>query len=634
MNLDQMELSEDELEMYELYLLALKDEPTPFDNFVSRSNRKDLVDITAPREMAWYTTMRAMAASVKDRTPRFVPLVGPAGSGKTHFYWAMKDFEEVNDVNWTVVYIPSPPAALRIPLHIYTCLLDEIGTDLLTTVAKNIVDQYKSKKSGILMRAKTEEILPFALRDYPGIASDIIKALFIFGYEKKRKTIAERYLLGEALAEEEMDELGVQRIIEDDDLVLAAIRILLKNYGKIVALYFDELEIPYRTRGPEAESAFLEHLKRIYNEMPNCFIISACLIEMWPRVQETMDLAMQTRLEVEAELEPFKVEDLKEFYRLSMAHWWEENQNVDPPATYPLFPLKPDDFIEIHQRTKGNARLSIKHIRAYLDKAIMGRLKEEAEVTPELEVVPREPEPKPVTKPVPEPITPLVETKPSEAVPEPKPEPVVEAVPEPISVEPKISTERPKRETPLVEPDIDKLPTELPGEEISEEVIGEDITITVNPPSVAAGALNSIEALAKKQGKSVEIEEGFSFKIEGKAKKIAGLITYQGTKFGIDVPSVKSFDRKGGVAAYYALNRLCDIIKAGGIDKGILIVPPETGGAKYLSLLEANSENVSVIEMDEEIAENFIRGGLLKKPSDKGYEIARVLFPDLEKSEE
>ncbi|MFX1535528.1 MAG: hypothetical protein ACFFDI_14980 [Promethearchaeota archaeon] len=633
MDLDQMELSEDELEMYELYLLALKDEPTPFDNFVSRSNRKDLVDITAPREMAWYATMRAMAASVKDRTPRFVPLIGPAGSGKTHFYWALKDFEEVNDVNWTVVYVPSPPAALRIPLHIYTCLLDEIGTDLLTTVAKNIVDQYKSKKSGIIMRAKTEEILPYILRDYPGIASDIIKAIFIFGYEKKRKMLAERYLLGEALTEEEMEELGVQRIIEDDDLVLAAIKILLKNYGKIVALYFDELEIPYRTRGPEAESAFLEHLKRIYNEMPNTFIISACLIEMWPRVQETMDLAMQTRLEVEAELEPFRVEDLKEFYRLSMAHWWEESQNVDPPATYPLFPLKPDDFVEIHQRTKGNARLSIKHIRAYLDRAILGRLKEEAEVAPELELVP---EPKPVTKPITASAAPVVETKPPEPIPESVPEPIPESVPEPVSVsvEPKVSTERPKRKTPLVEPDIDKLPTELPGDEVSEEVLDEDITITVNPPSVAVGALNSIEALAEKHGKPVEIEEGFSFKISGKAKKIAGLVTYEGTKFGIDVPSVKSFDRKGGVAAYYALNRLCDILKAGGIDKGIIIVPPETGGAKYMSLIEANSENISVIEMDEETAENFIRGGLLKKPSDKGYEIAKVVFPDLEKSEE
>ncbi|MFX0065744.1 MAG: hypothetical protein ACFFC7_26520, partial [Candidatus Hermodarchaeota archaeon] len=194
----------------------------------------------------------------------------------------------------------------------------------------------------------------------------------------------------------------------------------------------------------------------------------------------------------------------------------------------------------------------------------------------------------------------------------------------------KPTQEHSKKEVPLIKQDLDEIPLKLPSEDTSGDLVGKEILITVDPPSIAAGTLKSIEVIAQKHGRFVEIEKEYSFNISGKTKKIAGFLTYKETRFGIDVPSVKSFDQKGGIAAYHALKRLCDIIKVGSIDKAIIIVPPETGGAKYEALLKANRNKVKAFEMNEEEAENFIRSGLLNKPNEKGYEVAKVIFPDLE----
>ncbi|MFX1254915.1 MAG: helicase HerA domain-containing protein [Promethearchaeota archaeon] len=198
----------------------------------------------------------------------------------------------------------------------------------------------------------------------------------------------------------------------------------------------------------------------------------------------------------------------------------------------------------------------------------------------------------------------------------------------------KPTQEHSKKEIPLIKQDFDETPPKLPSEDTPEDLLSEETEITADPPSVAAGILKSIEAIAQKHNRSVEIEEGYSFTISGKTKKIAGFLTYKEIRLGIDVPSVKSFDQKGGIAAYHTLKRLCDIIKVGSIDKAIIIVPPETGGVKYEALLKANRNKVNVFEMNEKEAEDFIRAGLLKKPNEKGYEVAKIVFPDLEKLKE
>jgi hypothetical protein len=98
---------------------------------------------------------------------------------------------------------------------------------------------------------------------------------------------------------------------------------------------------------------------------------------------------------------------------------------------------------------------------------------------------------------------------------------------------------------------------------------------------------------------------------------------------GVEVPSVKSFDKPGGVAAYYAIRRLNDALKNGVITKGCLITPSGTKGNKYMQVRESAGNNIIVIELNQEEAEDLIRK-CQEKPITQITPFIKLLFPDYE----
>jgi len=555
----------DEIEMY----MDILKEGTPFDRFVSRGDVRDTIDIKAPRAEAERAFRRALRATISDGTARLLPIVGVAGTGKTHFYWVLKDLEEKEGDNWVCVYVPSPPTPVRTLLHIYTCLADEV-TDLLDVVSKQIIEIYGKK--GKLFGPSMKEVIGKAIRSYPGVAVDVIRALVIYGMAKDHglKHAAERWLLGENFTEEELEKLKLNSVLESDDVCLATLKIFAQNLKRVIIFYFDELEIPFRTFGPEAEMQLLETIKRIYNEVPNVIIITACLEEVWTRVlNEIADPALKSRMEKEVHLKPFTVKDIEEFYISAMKYFWENEKNVPLPLD-PLFPLNPSIFDDVFKKSKGNPRESIKILRDYLDMVVFG---------------------------------------------EGLPKPVVPEITPSVSPESTTDSETPASVKSSVQMTI--------GEE--------EYVIDVNPASVAGAAIDSIATIARQLNKPLEINLDFAFSGKGgKTKKLAGVILDKESqqKYGIEVPSVKTFDRSGGVAAYYAANRIMEAIQAGAITKGILIVPKGTAGKKYTSLLETAGEKLAVIELVQTEAESLIKGAK-KNPSEKGRKIAQVLYPSI-----
>jgi len=105
------------------------------------------------------------------------------------------------------------------------------------------------------------------------------------------------------------------------------------------------------------------------------------------------------------------------------------------------------------------------------------------------------------------------------------------------------------------------------------------------------------------------------------------MIEHGGKKWGLVIPSCKTFDRSAGVAGYYAVKRLKDAITEKAIDEGILIVPEGTGGAKYESLLNNNPE-IKKFEMNNEVGEQLIANAL-KYPTKEGWDIAKIIFDDI-----
>ena len=584
------ELSDDDKAMY---LDVLREAPImPFSNFVSRGDIPDRVDIARPRSYIDREVFRLVQQTSRDRSSRLIPLLGSAGSGKTHAYHSFKDKERENKkkleqsqevqeievgvlpVDWTIVYVPSPPASIRVLLHVYTCIIEELGAELLDTVSERLIKKWGGEKKGLFQKPKIDEVIQVGIREFPGVFADCVKALVTYQLDKNKKALAERWLLGEGLEDEELNELGINSVVEEDDVCLALIKIITENLDKVLILYFDELESPYRMLGEVAERKFLEILKRLYNEVKGLVITIAVLKEIWPRIIEIADAPLRSRMEPEQELKPFSLNDLKIFFSKSMESFWEEN-NLNPPL-YPLFPLNEKLIEIIYEKTKGNPRNSIKLCRRFIDKVVM----EEMTVDELLEVG-------------------------AEIV----------------------ATTRPKAEIEEEEVIDFSKPREVIKKTIEDILAEEEYSIDVNPQSIAGATLKCINMVGEEKGKKHKTQMEFKFKLGKRHQTLAALIETEGKKWGLEIPSIKTFDRSAGVAGYYAAKRLKDAIDQKAIDEALLIVPTGSKGAKFESILQ-NNPNIHKVELDNEVGEELIKNAL-KYPTKKGWDIAKLIFGDI-----
>lgn len=583
------ELSDDDKEMY---LEVLRETPImPFSNFVSRGNIPDKIDIARPRNYIDREVYRLVRQTYRDRSSRLIPILGSAGTGKTHAYHSFKDKERENrkkkeqteeteeveisqfePVDWTIVYVPSPPASIRVLLHVYTCIIEDVGPEILSHVSKNLVEKWGGVKKGLFQKPKIDEVIQRGIREFPGVFADCVKALVTYQLDKNKKALAERWLLGEDLEPEELSTLGINSVVEDDDVCLALIKIITENLDRVLILYFDEIESPYRMHGEAAERKFLEIIKRLYNEVKGLVINIAVLKEVWPRILEIADPPLRSRMEPEQELKPFSLNDLKIFFSKSMEAFWDEN-NLNPPL-YPLFPLNEKLIEMIYNKTKGNPRNSIKLCRRFIDKVVMEEMTVEDLMEAGVDIV--------------------------------------ATVKPPSEMEEIIDFSRPRDEI---------------RRKIQEILAEEEYAVDVNPASVAGAALKSIDIIGKSKGKEFKTQMEFKFLLGKRTQTLAALIETGGKKWGLEIPSIKTFDRSAGVAGYYAAKRLKDAIGEKAIDEAILIVPQGTGGTKYEMMLQ-NTPEIHKVEINIEIGEKLIESAL-KYPTKEGWDIAGIIFTDI-----
>ncbi len=584
------ELSDDEKEMY---LEVLRDSPImPFSSYVSRGDIRDPVDVARPRSYIDREAFRLVRQTYRDHSSRLLPILGSAGTGKTHAYHSFKDKElenkkkikeadeteeieanQLEPVDWSIIYVPSPPASIRVLLHVYTCIIEEIGPEMLDIVSENLVrEKWGGKKGGLFQKPNFDEVIQKGLREFPGVFADCVKALVTYQLDKNRKALAERWLLGEDLEPEELAELGINSVLEDDDICLAMIKIITDNLDRVLILYFDELESPYRMLGEVAERKFLEILKRLYNEVKGLVIVIAVLKEIWPRILEIADPPLRSRMEPEQELKPFSLNDLKIYYSKTMEVFWDEN-NLNPPL-YPLFPLNEKLLEMIFKKTNGNQRNSIKLCKRFIDKVVMEEMSVEELMKAGVEIV--------------------ATAKP--------PEPAEEKI------------------------DFSK-PRETIAKTIEDILAEEEYTIDVNPQSIAGAALKYIMKIGEDKKKKFKTQMEYKYKKGKRTQTIAVLIETGGVKWGLEIPSIKNFERSAGVAGYYAAKRIKDAITDNVIDKGILLVPEGTGGTKYEMILDNNPE-IHKLEINNETGEAFIASAL-KYPTKEAWELAKIIFPDI-----
>ncbi len=354
-----------------MYLDILREDP-PLRRYVSRGDTPDDVDIPGPHQDADRAIFRVARFTMKDHMPRFQPILGSAGMGKTHLYWVIKEKEDLFAAgNFLAVYVPSPPAPVRIPLHLHACIVDEAGDELFDET----VDMLITKFGGV--KGVTHEIYDYTyamerlLVDYPGISSDAVKALLKYRLDPATRDLARRWLLGDALSEWELERLGVRTILEEDDVTLAMLQILAEGSERPIVLFVDEMEGPYNAYGEEAERHFLEILKRIYNETKNVVIIASCLTDIWDRVYAVADGPTKSRMESPVHLKPFSRDDVASFVLETMSRYWQA-QNIEAPPDS-LFPYSDQDIDVAFTESEGNPREAIRYLIPRLDEILFDK---------------------------------------------------------------------------------------------------------------------------------------------------------------------------------------------------------------------------------------------------------------------
>ena len=227
--------------------------------YVSRGDIADDIDVPDPHKDADRAIFRAVRFTMKDNTPRFQPIIGAAGTGKTHLYWVLKEQENYFAAGkFLAVYVPSPPSPVRVPLHLHACIVDEAGDQLFEDAVDMLITQFGG------LKGVTHEIYDYTyalerlIVDYPGISSDVVKVLLRYRLDPATSDLARRWLLGDALSDSEIKRLGVRTILEEDDVTLATLKLLTEGSEVPIVLFVDEMEGPYNAYGEKVSDIFLK----------------------------------------------------------------------------------------------------------------------------------------------------------------------------------------------------------------------------------------------------------------------------------------------------------------------------------------------------------------------------------------
>jgi len=315
-------------------------EKNPFAEFVSRADRPDDIDIERPHAKVDTAILTATQLIQNAHSPRIIPILGDAGYGKTHMFWSLR--RKLTDC--LVVYVSPPSAPERVIPHFYFCLLRELGLDLLQKLAEYVFSKYETFEEAILK--------------HPGPETWIIQALHAL--TKNNPSLqkqAKKWFAGIATGQAQVPE---ESLLEDDELALAALRVLLSYLDLSTVFFVDELETTYLSYGPEAQVRFLERIKRIYNECKNHVIILACITELYDRILELASPSIQGRMERPVLLRRFVREDIDSFVKAVLEDYWTEN-GLDVPS--PHFPLSEADLDRVTKKSRGNPREVIRWLR-------------------------------------------------------------------------------------------------------------------------------------------------------------------------------------------------------------------------------------------------------------------------------
>ncbi len=282
--------------------------------------------------------------SKKEKASHLLPILTTSDAKKNFIYNLLKD----KFPNQIVLYIPICPIYVRAFYHVYNCLIEELGFEILETI--NLDPQTIDK-------------------------NDVYKALYKYQQKSDSYDLFKRWFYEDKLDYKEKRELELNTNISDDKNSLEIIKLICESFKNKVLLFFDDIELISQKYGAQygnelgekAQIVFLNTLASLYNEVSNIIILLPCAKESWQSLLKYSNNYFRN-LMVSKKIEFYDLEELKRKMTKVMDFYWIQN-NMRPP-TNPFFPLNNDLLEAFFEQAEGNLEtffnLSIKRIEDIL----------------------------------------------------------------------------------------------------------------------------------------------------------------------------------------------------------------------------------------------------------------------------
>jgi hypothetical protein len=277
-----------------------------------------------------------------DKISRILPVLISSEGEKVQIFNLIG--ERVQDGH--LINFPIPPEPTRIFYHIYNCLIEELGLEILEEISSKISTQHKRK-------------------------TQCVKALSDYLHDKEKRRAVIQWFLGEELSENEKNLLGFESDIQTDDESLEMIKLISETTNRTILLYFDDIELLYEKYDETFQRMVLDALITLNNEVKRLIIILICPPkEKWSTILSLADKSFSLILEPGLEL--YDLSLIKTLIAKRMYEYWLK-QGISPPKNK-YFPFNEKLINYFFEQSNGDVRKFLKVYVRMIEKLVSGEL--------------------------------------------------------------------------------------------------------------------------------------------------------------------------------------------------------------------------------------------------------------------
>ncbi|MHA1820908.1 MAG: hypothetical protein ACTSU2_16805 [Promethearchaeota archaeon] len=229
------------------FLKFIFEKEAPFENFVSKAEIEENHPVLSSREKL---ILKIADLLEKNRNNSIlIPIVGEIGVGKTHFLWDIKNSFKITDFT---SFLALPRSRAKFFYILYSDFIKDFGVDNLREFADDFTEKFGAVKRlfGFFPSQNFENVIITALLElkkdnsykYTHQLEECIKVLVQYNLNRNKMAIAERWLLGEQMDEEDLFILGVNEDLSGEYMAETMLKIIIEHYKKGVLFLFDDFD--------------------------------------------------------------------------------------------------------------------------------------------------------------------------------------------------------------------------------------------------------------------------------------------------------------------------------------------------------------------------------------------------------